>query len=68
MKRTMRISLLNILGYYLSGVWTAWGGRNRIGKKQVTNLRKLVKKLRQDSPVLSRALRWAARHGRTHAE
>jgi len=54
MKRTMRISLLNILGYYLSGVWTAWGGRNRIEKKQVTNLRKLVKKARQDSPYFER--------------
>lgn len=57
MNRTMRISLLNILGYYLSGVWTAWGGRNRIEKKQLKNLRKLVAKARQESPYFQRLYR-----------
>ncbi|MCA8997419.1 MAG: hypothetical protein KDA80_10535 [Planctomycetaceae bacterium] len=54
MNRTMQISLLKILGYYLGGIWTAWGGRKRIEKKQLKNLRKLVAKARQDSPYFRR--------------
>jgi phenylacetate-coenzyme A ligase PaaK-like adenylate-forming protein len=50
----MRMSLLSILGYCLSGIWTAWGGRKRIEKKQLKNLRKLVAKARKDSPYFQR--------------
>ena len=54
MNPTMQVSLLNILGYYFGGIWTAWGGRKRIEKKQLKNLRKLVAKARQDSPYFQR--------------
>ncbi|MCA9053726.1 MAG: phenylacetate--CoA ligase family protein [Planctomycetaceae bacterium] len=52
--RTMHISLLNVLGYYLGGIWTTWGGRRRIEQKQLQNLRKLVATARQDSPYFRR--------------
>lgn len=47
----MRFSLLNTLGYFVGGVWTAWGGRKRIEARQLRRLRQLVEKARQDSPL-----------------
>ena len=50
----MRFSLLKTLGYFASGLWTAWGGRKRIEAKQLRNLRRLVEKARRDSPLFRR--------------
>jgi phenylacetate-CoA ligase len=50
----MRFSLLRTLGYFASGLWTAWGGRKRIEAKQLRNLRRLVEKARRDSPLFRR--------------
>jgi len=50
----MRFSLLRALGYLVGGLWTAWGGRNRIEAKQLGNLRHLVEKARRDSPLFHR--------------
>lgn len=47
----MRFSLLRTLGYCLGGLWTAWGGRKRIEARQLRRLRRLVEKVRQDSPL-----------------
>jgi len=46
----MKFSVIRTLGYFLGGIWTAWGGRRRIEAKQLKNLRRLVKKARADSP------------------
>ncbi|MDH3507036.1 MAG: phenylacetate--CoA ligase family protein [Gammaproteobacteria bacterium] len=50
----MRFSVLRTLGYLAGGLWTAWGGRNRIEARQVRNLRRLVEKARRDSPLFQR--------------
>ncbi len=50
----MRFSLLRTLGYFAGGLWTAWGGRQRIEAKQLSNLRRLVEKARRDSPLFRR--------------
>jgi phenylacetate-CoA ligase len=50
----MRLSLLRTLGYFAGGLWTAWGGRQRIEAKQLRNLRRLVDKARRDSPLFAR--------------
>jgi phenylacetate-CoA ligase len=50
----MRFSLIRTLGYFAGGLWTAWGGRNRIETKQLRNLRRLVEKARRDSPLFCR--------------
>ncbi|NIJ43253.1 phenylacetate-coenzyme A ligase PaaK-like adenylate-forming protein [Parvibaculum indicum] len=50
----MRFSLLRMFGYFLGGLWTAWGGRKRIEAKQRRNLRRLVEKARADSPLFHR--------------
>lgn len=47
----MRFSLLRTFGYFAGGLWTAWGGRNRIEAKQLRNLRRLVGKARRESPL-----------------
>ncbi len=47
----MRFSLLRTLGYSVGGLWTAWGGRERIEARQLKRLRCLVEKVRQDSPL-----------------
>lgn len=47
----MRFSLLRTLGYCLGGLWTTWGGRKRIEARQLTRLRRLVEKVRRDSPL-----------------
>ncbi len=35
----------------VGGLWTAWGGRKRIEATQLRNLRRLVEKVRRDSPL-----------------
>ncbi|MBE0656861.1 MAG: phenylacetate--CoA ligase family protein [Bryobacteraceae bacterium] len=50
----MRTSLLRTLGYFTGGLWTAWGGRKRIEARQLRNLRRLVEKVRRDSPLFHR--------------
>jgi phenylacetate-CoA ligase len=50
----MRFSLLRTLGYFAGGLWTAWGGRQRIEARQLRNLRRLVEKARRDSPLFHR--------------
>jgi len=50
----MRFSLLRTLGYFAGGLWTAWGGRQRIEARQLRNLRRLVEKARRGSPLFQR--------------
>lgn len=50
----MRFSLLRTLGYFVGGVWTARGGRKRIEAWQLRRLRRLVEKVRQESPLFGR--------------
>ena len=50
----MRTSILRTLGYFAGGLWTAWGGRKRIEARQLRNLRRLVEKVRRDSPLFHR--------------
>jgi phenylacetate-coenzyme A ligase PaaK-like adenylate-forming protein len=50
----MRFSLPRALGYLVGGLWTGWGGRKRIEAKQLRNLRRLVEKVRRDSPLFHR--------------
>ncbi len=50
----MRFSLARVIGYWIGGVWTAWGGRQRIEAKQLKNLRRLVRKARAGSPYFQR--------------
>jgi phenylacetate-coenzyme A ligase PaaK-like adenylate-forming protein len=47
----MKFSLFRTLGYFVGGVWTAWGGRQRIEARQLSRLRRLVEKVRQNSPL-----------------
>ena len=50
----MRFSLPRALGYLVGGLWTDWGGRRRIEAKQIRNLRRLVEKVRRESPLFRR--------------
>lgn len=50
----MRLHLSKALGYLAGGLWTGWGGRKRIEATQLRNLRRLVEKARQDSPLFRR--------------
>jgi phenylacetate-coenzyme A ligase PaaK-like adenylate-forming protein len=50
----MRFSLLRTFGYFIGGLWTAWGGRKRIETRQLRNLRRLVEKARRDSSLFRR--------------
>jgi len=50
----MKISLVRMLGYYIGGIWTAWGGRKRIEAKQLKNLRRLVEIARNESPYFNK--------------
>jgi phenylacetate-coenzyme A ligase PaaK-like adenylate-forming protein len=50
----MRFSLLRTLAYFAGGLWTGWGGRKRIEARQLRNLRRLVEKVRRDSPLFQR--------------
>jgi len=49
----MKFRFIRALGYYIGGIWTAWGGRKRIEAKQLKNLRKLVQKVRKKSPYFN---------------
>ena len=53
----MHFSLMKTLGYFIGGLWTAWGGRKRIEAKQLSRLRRLVQKARQDSPLFKELYR-----------
>ena len=50
----MRFSFIRAFGYFVGGLWTGWGGRRRIGARQLRNLRRLVEKARRDSPLFLR--------------
>jgi len=50
----MNFSFVRALGYYIGGIWTAWGGRKRIEAKQLKMLRKLVQKVRKKSPYFNK--------------
>ncbi|SMX25802.1 hypothetical protein BOA8489_03947 [Boseongicola aestuarii] len=38
----------------VGGLWTGWGGRRRVETKQLRNLRRLVERVRRDSPLFRR--------------
>lgn len=38
----------------VGGLWTGWGGRRRVEAKQLRNLRRLVERVRRDSPLFRR--------------
>lgn len=48
------MSLLKVLSYAADGLWTHWGGRQRIDARQLGRLRRLVDKARNDSPLFRR--------------
>jgi phenylacetate-coenzyme A ligase PaaK-like adenylate-forming protein len=50
----MKFSLIRTLGYFIVGIWTAWGGRKRIEAKQLKNLRRLIQKARKKSPYFKK--------------
>ena len=50
----MNFSLIRTFGYYIGGIWTAWGGRKRIEAKQLKNLRRLIQKARKRSPYFNK--------------
>ncbi len=50
----MRFSLARVIGYWIGGLWTAWGGRRRIEAKQLKNLRCLVRTARAGSPYFQK--------------
>ena len=50
----MNFSFIRTLGYYIGGIWTAWGGRKRIEAKQLKNLRRLIQKARKKSPYFNK--------------
>lgn len=50
----MNFSLIRTFGYFIGGVWTAWGGRKRIEAKQLKNLRRLIQKARKKSPYFNK--------------
>lgn len=52
-EQKMHFSLIKTFGYFIGGLWTSWGGRKRIEAKQLSRLRRLVKKVRQDSPLFT---------------
>jgi phenylacetate-CoA ligase len=49
----MNFSLIRTLGYCIGGIWTAWGGRERIEAKQLKNLRRLIQTARKKSPYFN---------------
>lgn len=50
----MKYSYIRMCGYWIGGIWTAWGGRKRIEAKQLKNLRRLVQKARKKSPYFNK--------------
>jgi len=50
----MNFSFIRTLGYYIGGIWTAWGGRKTIEAKQLKNLRRLIQKARKKSPYFNK--------------
>ena len=50
----MKYSLIRTFGYFIDGIWTAWGGRKRIEGKQRENLRRLLQEARQSSPYFNK--------------
>jgi phenylacetate-coenzyme A ligase PaaK-like adenylate-forming protein len=50
----MKYSLIRTFGYFIGGIWTAWGGRKRIEAKQLKNLRRLIQKARKKSPYFNK--------------
>ena len=50
----MKYSLIRTFGYFIDGIWTAWGGRKRIEGKQRGNLRRLLQEARQSSPYFNK--------------
>ncbi|NIN36986.1 MAG: phenylacetate--CoA ligase family protein [Gammaproteobacteria bacterium] len=50
----MNFSLIRTLGYCIGGIWTAWGGRERIEAKQLKNLRRLIQTARNKSPYFNK--------------
>lgn len=50
----MNFSLIRTFGYFIGGIWTAWGGRKRIEAKQLKNLRRLIQKARNNSPYFNK--------------
>jgi phenylacetate-coenzyme A ligase PaaK-like adenylate-forming protein len=50
----MNFSLIRTFGYYIGGIWTAWGGRKRIEAKQLKNLRRIIQKARKRSPYFNK--------------
>ena len=50
----MKYSLIRTFGYFIGGIWTAWGGRKRIEAKQLKNLRRLIQKSRKKSPYFNK--------------
>jgi phenylacetate-coenzyme A ligase PaaK-like adenylate-forming protein len=50
----MNFSFIRTLGYFIGGIWTAWGGRKRVEAKQLKNLRRLVQKARKESPYFNK--------------
>ncbi len=50
----MNFSLIRTFGYFIGGIWTAWGGRKRIEAKQLKNLRRLIQKARKKSPYFNK--------------
>jgi phenylacetate-coenzyme A ligase PaaK-like adenylate-forming protein len=51
-EQKLHVSLIKIFGYFIGGLWTAWGGRKRIEAKQLSRLRRLVEKARKGSPLM----------------
>ena len=49
----MKYSLIRTFGYFIGGIWTAWGGRKRIEAKQLKNLRRLIQTARNKSPYFN---------------
>ena len=50
----MKFSFIRTFGYFIGGIWTAWGGRKRIEAKQLKNLRRLIQKARNKSPYFNK--------------
>jgi len=50
----MKFSYVRMCGYWIGGIWTAWGGRKRIEVKQLKNLRRIVEKARKKSPYFKK--------------
>ncbi|CAH1385486.1 phenylacetate--CoA ligase family protein [Candidatus Nitrotoga sp. M5] len=50
----MKFSLIRTFGYFIGGIWTAWGGRKRIEAKQLKNLRRLMQTARKKSPYFNK--------------